>query len=264
MLPDNYTPVEGLKLVALAETAEKYFRRAKDTDKLCHAIEVKLTEQRRFVLWWDGQRLHGRPKKALQIGNSLRRGEVAVDGVTIHRWRTRLKDDENFTATLAATQERCVRACEANSDSLTGYSSATPEWETPQDLFDVLDAEFHFTLDVCATPDNAKCKLFFSEKDDGLAQEWRGVCWMNPPYGDEIPEWIGKAHQSAADGATVVCLVPARTDTAWWWDHCRHGEIRFLRGRLKFGGADAGAPFPSAVVVFPSKAKVVWWEWKPT
>lgn len=141
------------------------------------------------------------------------------------------------------------------------YSSETPEWETPQDLFDVLDAEFGFDLDVCATPQVAKCSRYFTPAEDGLAQEWSGVCWMNPPYGDEIPRWVGKAADAGRRGATVVCLVPARVDTGWWWDHCRYGEIRFLRGRLRFGGGQTGAPFPSAVVVFGRPAVVRWWEW---
>lgn len=140
------------------------------------------------------------------------------------------------------------------------YSSSTDLWSTPQDLFDELHREFGFTLDVCATAENAKCPAYFTEAQDGLAQEWRGVCWMNPPYGDVIREWVKKAHESAQAGATVVCLVPARVDTGWWWDYCRFGEVRFLRGRLRFGGGDTGAPFPSVVVVFPREPQVIWWE----
>lgn len=131
------------------------------------------------------------------------------------------------------------------------YSSATDEWETPQDFFDALDGEFGFGLDVCATPENAKCPRYYTREDDGLAREWRGVCWMNPPYGRAIGRWVRKAYESARDGATVVCLVPARTDTAWWHDYAtRADEIRFVRGRLKFGGAKHNAPFPNAVLVF--------------
>ena len=132
-------------------------------------------------------------------------------------------------------------------------SSSTPEWATPQDFFDELDAELGFTLDVCATPENAKCERYFTAEDDGLAQSWSGeVCWMNPPYGRVIGDWMRKAYQEAQNSATVVCLVPARTDTAWWWDTAMKvwpDGIRFVRGRLKFGGTDTGAPFPSAVVV---------------
>lgn len=140
------------------------------------------------------------------------------------------------------------------------YSSATDEWATPQDLFDTLHAEFDFTLDVCALDSSAKCQHYFTPETDGLAQDWTGTCWMNPPYGDVIGQWVKKAHDSALEGATVVCLVPARVDTGWWWDFCRHGEIRFLRGRLKFGGSPNSAPFPSAVVVFGVEPRVVWWE----
>lgn len=131
------------------------------------------------------------------------------------------------------------------------FSSKTDLWATPQDFFDRYNAVHNFTLDVCALPDNAKCSVFFTPDQDGLKQDWRGVCWMNPPYGRGIGLWIRKAFESARDnGATVVCLVPARTDTAWWHDYCALGEIEFIRGRLKFGGAKHNAPFPCAVVTF--------------
>jgi phage N-6-adenine-methyltransferase len=140
------------------------------------------------------------------------------------------------------------------------YSSHTDEWATPPELFAVIAREFRFDVDVCALPVSAKCARYFTPEDDGLAQEWSGTCWMNPPYGAQIGRWVTKAHLSADAGAIVVCLVPARTDTGWWWDHCRHAEIRFLRGRLRFGEAETGAPFPSAIVVFGRPARVIWWE----
>lgn len=130
------------------------------------------------------------------------------------------------------------------------FSSATDLWATPQAFYDALHSEFGFTLDVSATADNAKCRDYFTVEQDGLSQDWSGVCWMNPPYGREICAWMRKAYESAQAGATVVCLVPARTDTAWWHDYAKRGEIRFIRGRLKFGNAQNSAPFPSAVVIF--------------
>lgn len=130
------------------------------------------------------------------------------------------------------------------------YSSKTCEWETPQWLFDKLDGTYHFDLDVCARPENAKCGRYYTPEQDGLAQNWEGVCWMNPPYGREIGKWVRKAYETAEQGGTVVCLLPARTDTMWWHDYCMRGDIRFLRGRLKFGNAQNSAPFPSAIVVF--------------
>lgn len=134
------------------------------------------------------------------------------------------------------------------------YSSQTCEWETPQDLFDRLDAIYHFETDVCATAENAKVAKYYDRETDGLKQTWTGVCWMNPPYGREIGKWMHKALDSARAGAVVVCLVPARTDTAWWHDTVMQGgQIHFLRGRLKFGKAKNSAPFPSAVVVFDGR-----------
>lgn len=141
------------------------------------------------------------------------------------------------------------------------YSSATSEWSTPQDFFDLVASEFPFELDVCAASENAKCPAFYAMAEDGLAQPWTGVCWMNPPYGRVIKDWITKAWASAKDGATVACLLPARTDTSWWWDYCRHAEVRFLRGRLSFGGrSELGAPFPSVLVIFGRPAATVYWE----
>lgn len=129
------------------------------------------------------------------------------------------------------------------------FSSATDLHATPQDFFDKLNAEFSFTLDVCATAENAKCATYYTKNEDGLAQLWAGVVWMNPPYGREIIKWMRKANDAAKNGATVVCLVPARTDTNWWHEYVIQHEVRFIRGRLKFGNATNSAPFPSAVCV---------------
>lgn len=132
------------------------------------------------------------------------------------------------------------------------FSSASEEWSTPQDLFDALNAEFHFTTDVCSSPDKAKCGHFYSKDQDGLLQNWMGVCWMNPPYGRGIGRWMNKARVSSQNGATVVCLVPARTDTQWFHREVLPYavEVRFVEGRLRFGNSTENAPFPSAVVVY--------------
>lgn len=130
------------------------------------------------------------------------------------------------------------------------YSSNSDEWYTPQPFFAALDAEFHFTLDAAATHKNAKCAHYFTKEDDALQHEWKGTVWCNPPYGRKITDWIKKASDSARNGATVVLLVHARTDTRWFHDYIyRKHEIRFVRGRIKFGGAENNAPFPSMVVV---------------
>jgi phage N-6-adenine-methyltransferase len=126
-------------------------------------------------------------------------------------------------------------------------------WSTPDHIFQPLHKEFAFTLDVCALPSNAKCRSYYTPSDDGLTAPWGGVCWMNPPYGRTISQWMRKAWLESRSGATVVCLVPARTDTGWWHDYAMKGEIRFIRGRIHFQGPSYkghNAPFPSAVVIF--------------
>lgn len=133
------------------------------------------------------------------------------------------------------------------------FSSSTDLWETPQEFFDCLNAEFNFDVDVCASPDNAKCNTYFTKEQDGLSQSWRGAtCWCNPPYGREVGKWVQKAYTSSKDeGSTVVMLLPARTDTKWFHEYIyNQSEIRFIKGRLKFGGSVNSAPFPSMVVVF--------------
>lgn len=133
------------------------------------------------------------------------------------------------------------------------FSSKTDMWETPQSLFDELDQEFHFTVDVCATPENAKCSKYYTKKQDGLSQPWNGVVWCNPPYGRQIGAWVRRAHLASACGATVVMLIPARTDTRWFHEYIyknKRVEIRFIKGRLKFGNAKNSAPFPSMICVF--------------
>ncbi len=131
------------------------------------------------------------------------------------------------------------------------FSSNTVEWSTPQDFYIKCDTEFGpFDLDVCATAENAKCSHYFTKEDNGLNKIWTGRVWMNPPYGREIGKWMEKAYNSSCEGAFVVCLVPARTDTAWWHDYAAKGMVKFIRGRLKFGGSKNPTPFPSALVIF--------------
>lgn len=137
------------------------------------------------------------------------------------------------------------------------FSSARDDWSTPWDFFRSLDAEFGpFDLDVCATPENAKCAEFYTREQNGLDQPWTGRCWMNPPYGKEIGKWVKKASEEVLKQADcVVCLLPARTDTAWWHEYIERCAVRvvFLRGRIRFEGAKYSAPFPSVIAVFKSR-----------
>ena len=133
------------------------------------------------------------------------------------------------------------------------FSSNTDLWATPQDFFDGLDQEFHFTLDPCALPYNAKCAKYFTPDIDGLKQDWQGeTVFCNPPYGRAIASWVRKCYEESRKPDTkVVMLIPARTDTSYFHDYIYHNaDLRFVRGRLKFGNAEQGAPFPSMVVIF--------------
>lgn len=133
------------------------------------------------------------------------------------------------------------------------FSSNTNEWATPRSFFQALDAEFHFNLDPCATPENAKCADFYTIENDGLTQDWGGRrVFCNPPYGRAIAAWVRKCYEEAQKPNTlVVLLIPARTDTEYFHKYIYHKawEIRFVRGRLHFNEAGP-APFPSMVVIF--------------
>lgn len=135
------------------------------------------------------------------------------------------------------------------------FTSSTAEWATPPDLFRDLDAEFHFDLDPCATPENAKCEKFYTIEDDGLAQDWGGRrVFCNPPYGREISKWVRKCYEESKKGSLVVMLIPARTDTSYFHDYIwGKAEIRFIRRRLRFGGSNTDAPFPSMIVIYNSQ-----------
>ena len=133
------------------------------------------------------------------------------------------------------------------------FSSKTDLWPTPNDFFDKLNDEFHFTLDPCSTHENAKCYKHFTEEENGLLQDWGNeVVFCNPPYGRQIKYWIKKAYEeSQKDNTKVVMLIPARTDTIYFHEYIYHkAEIRFIKGRLKFGNAKNSAPFPSMVAIF--------------
>jgi len=130
------------------------------------------------------------------------------------------------------------------------FRSTNQEWETPDAIFEPLNQEFRFTLDVAASKNNHKCQRYITEKDDALSKSWAGeVCWLNPPY-RQVKLWIKKAYIESQNGAVVVCLVQARTNTNWWHDYCMKGEVRFIRGRPKFKGCIHGLPQPLAIVIF--------------
>ena len=133
-------------------------------------------------------------------------------------------------------------------------SSNTDEWATPQMFFDELNIEFNFTLDPCCTHENAKCKKYYTKEQDGLKQDWsKDIVFCNPPYGKKISEWVKKCYEENQKGATVVLLIPARTDTKYFHEYIyKQHEIRFIKGRLHFNDGKQSAPFPSMVVIMRS------------
>ena len=126
------------------------------------------------------------------------------------------------------------------------FMSASCHWSTPKDLYEALDQEFHFDFDPCPISDN---------DIDGLLKEWSGIrIFCNPPYGRNLGKWIDKAYNESQQGKLVVLLIPSRTDTRWWHAYImKADELRFLKGRLKFGGSKNSAPFPSVIVIFRGK-----------
>lgn len=159
----------------------------------------------------------------------------------------------NFLLVVLSILSKLLYEREAMALQKAMVSSKTNEWETPQDFFNKLNGEFNFHLDVSATKENAKCKKFFTLEDDGLSKDWGfNTCWMNPPYGGHTGDWIKKAYEESKQGAVVVCLIVSSTDRSYWHEYIFPfaTQIRFIRGRLKFGNSKTTAPFASAVVIF--------------
>ena len=247
--------------IALAAEAYAKARRL-GIDSENHAREIKFLAARRIGELVPGEG-HGGKREKGQVQNA----DLIIP-------KQRLSDFRKLAEVPIEKFKERIEVAKAKEEKIT-YNrifrgdwyqmSETPEWETPQWLFDLLNKEFHFNLDVCASEVNHKCEKYFSKEDDGLAQNWHGICWMNPPYGREIAKWMAKARRESENGCFVVCLVAARTDSEWWWEYCISAEIRFLKGRLKFGNVSGNvntSPFPSAVIVLRRdiKQKTIWWD----
>lgn len=274
---------EAVYVKKMAESAEEFYRAQKDWKRAQKAKEIAIRS-----IWIAGRILlppdqGGKTKREQQRGlmqnapslpdemtdtiYQQKLKEANISDKTGFMWQkvARIPEDKlevYFTESEYKEEEYSISGLMVFAGEWYGRSDIA-EWSTPQWLFDILDKEFHFTLDVCAHPENAKCKNFYSKDDDALNKEWHGICWMNPPYGREISDWMIKALLESQEGATVVCLVPARPDTEWWWNSALFGEIRFIKGRLKWqDNSNTAAPFPSAVIILGSeyKQKVVWWD----
>lgn len=254
--PDNYNPVKGLKTIAVAEAAEKHFARAKDATHLFEAVETKLAEQRRFVIWWDGQEKQagargsagpGRGNKtASQTNNSvLTLKSLGQDGDTVHRWRTRLKDEGKFETALIAAQERCRRVCEADKGSTEqrgASGTGENEWYTPQDILTAArEVLGEIDLDPASSEsaqEIVKAKKYFSKEDNGLTQAWHGRVWLNPPYAQpHIANFVSKMVDEWNLGHVneAIMLTHNYTDTSWFHAAANACDaICFTRGRIKF------------------------------
>jgi phage N-6-adenine-methyltransferase len=268
---------DAAQLAGLADGAAVFYAAQDRGEEAQRALEIALRLKRRAGTLLLPPGKGGRTPRARGEDVSVPHGTVTPyqealeqSGITpksAHNWQAlaRIPDEkmeQYFAETALWPDNYSIAAALKYAGGFYGRSDS-PEWETPQWLFDLLNAEFHFELDVCAQPETAKCKKFYSPDDDGLKQTWAPRhCWMNPPYGTEIAGWLQKALEESRAGALVTCLVPARPDTNWWWDHALHGEMRFIKGRLVWQDGGTPAPFPSAVVILSPehKRKVVWWD----
>lgn len=249
-LPADYKPEEGLKRVAVAEAAEKYYARAKDADKLFEALEAKLTEQRNFIIWWDlelhdGVAKAGRPttEKSLNLTDLL--DYPAPDEMTRKRWRQRLTDLRKFADALEAAHVRCVRIAEFQkgaTEQKGASGSGENEWFTPPRYVAIArDVLGGIDLDPASSEAGQKfveAAEYFSRQDDGLAQEWHGRVWLNPPYAQPlIAEFVSKLCREWRAGRVdaAIMLTHNYTDNAWFHEAAAHAKaICFTRGRVKF------------------------------
>lgn len=269
------TVKEAAKVKGMADAAVEFYKAQDDhqTSQQAKEISMRSARQAGVILLPPGQGGQT-PREVGGRGNSPSKlaslcDDAGISNTTADNWQklARVPIDK-FEAYFAEAEymnwEYSIASLMKFAGEWYGRSDIA-EWETPQWLFDILNKEFSFDLDVCALPENTKCKRYYTPDDDALKQEWKGTCWMNPPYGTAIKTWMAKAKESALNGAAVICLVPARPDTNWWWDNCIEAEVRFIRGRLQWPDSDTAAPFPSAVIVMrpgllEKRAKVVWWD----
>lgn len=249
----TYDPQSGLKEIAVAEAAEKHFARAKDSEHLYEAIALKLQAQREFVVWWDAQDFKGGNPTVTGL---QRLEDLGVDRVTVHRWRKKLKDDAGFSKALEAAQERCRRVCEAEKGSTEqkgASGTGENEWYTPDEhLRAARDVLGEIDLDP-ASSDAAqkivKAGRYFTEKDDGLEQEWHGRVWLNPPYAQPaISYFVSKMVKEVTVGRVqaAIMLTHNYTDTAWFHEAASVADaICFTRGRVKFYDAKGNVAAPT-------------------
>lgn len=263
---DHYNPHDGIEAIGKLESLESYYKRAKDATGLYDAVERKLGEQRRFVLWWDQQEKasgargnpggRGAPIVASQTDDATSLADFGLDRDTVHRWRKRLKDPRKFDGALEAAQERCRRVCEAEKGS-TDQKGATGtgenEWYTPPEhLAAAREVIGAFDLDPAssdAAQEHVQATDYFTKETNGLEREWHGRVWLNPPYAQpHIADFASKMVEEYRAGrvSAAVMLTHNYTDTAWFHELARMADaICFTRGRVKFYDSKGNVAAPT-------------------
>jgi len=257
--PERYEPDQGVKTIALAEVAERYFRRAKDATRLLEAVELKLAEQRKFVLWWDGQAKNPGHRFGTAVTDlkppSL--DTLGLDKVTVHRWRVKLADDGRYALTLQQAQQRCLQACEVARGGLPDHARTIGtgffEWYTPAEYVEAArDVLGTIDLDPASSDlaqRTVRAARYFTIADDGLRPPWPGRVWLNPPYAQPaIAHFVRKLLEEYTAGRTTaaVLLTHAYSDNGWFQMAARGAAaVCFTRGRIAFERADGFTAAPT-------------------
>jgi ParB family chromosome partitioning protein len=250
---DNYSPQDGLARIAVAESGENFFKRARNSDGLYEAVKTKLTEQRKFIKWWDAQpKASGArgnrsvtPPTIAELFNIADGDERAVNATTmmLSRWRKSLASDEAFQKALSDAQMKCWRICEMDKGSVRGTEgTGDNEWYTPAVYLRIARSVLgEIDVDPASNEiaqEAVKAKQYFTIIDDGLRQSWRGRVWLNPPYAQpHIQDFVEKLVAEFIDGnvTSAIMLTHNYTDTAWFQYAAEYvSAICFTRGRIRF------------------------------
>lgn len=263
----NYDPARGLKSIAVAEAAEKHFARAKDATQLTRAIRAKLEAQADFVTWWDhvaSKDKGGQPRRTRS--SSATGSRAGRDGIperyVIDRWRKRLGDEDAFEATFAAACARYIKILELEAGAHVGHATGNPEWYSPADHIEaarVVLGDIDLDPATSATANTAiKAATIYTATDDGLAHDWIGRVWMNPPYAQPaITNFCAKLAASVRAGTVpaAVVLINNATETQWFRELADvAAAMCFPTGRLRFWGPGkepgASVPLQGQAVVY--------------
>lgn len=255
----KYDPDKGLKRLAVAEVAEKHYARAKDVDMLFKAVEHKLTEQRNFVIWWDGQG-HNKPgNPILSDRKGLKAGKDGMpDSLTIHRWRVKVVKEEDYATALESAQSRCAQICDGKGQSQVKENTGLQEWYTPPDIIEsarlVMGA---IDLDPASHPTAQKsirATKYYTANDDGLSHKWEGRVWMNPPYSQPLIEHFCNKLVLDLESKVTAAISLTNNGTETVWGQTLLGACRaacFPSGRVQFwSGREFATPLQGQMICY--------------